>query len=118
LQATVDKNLEYIFKKSYQAFEDPQYLRDMSDAIRRNKKNISMGKLDELTDEGLKKMTNYLVDDVGLEPDQAFNALKNSVQNLSPEETGNFLLDLANKNKVGQGTKGALDEKKLIPEPC
>ena len=117
LATTVDNNLNTYLTKSYQAFEDPKYLQDMSDAIRRNEKNISMGRLDQITDEGLKKMTNYLVDDIGLEPNQAFNALKNSVQNLSPEETGNFLLDLANKNKGGQGTTGALKKRQLIPDP-
>ena len=39
LATTVDNNLNTYITKSYRAFEDPQYLQDMSDAIRRNEKN-------------------------------------------------------------------------------
>jgi len=114
LQATVDENLESYLKRSYQIFEDPSYIVDMAGAIKRNKKNIQKGELDKITDDGLRKMTNYLVDELELEPLDAYNALRNSVSNLNPEQTGDFLLDLANKSK---GTKGALDKKKLIPDP-
>tara|TARA_Y100000114_G_C11761456_1_gene329990 strand:+ start:906 stop:4724 length:3819 start_codon:yes stop_codon:yes gene_type:complete len=115
LEAKVRENLETYVTRSYRAFEDPNYLRDMAKAIKKNKKNITTNQLQSITNKNLEQMASYLIDDLEIEPDAAFNALKNITKNLTPDEVGSFLNGLSSRSTLS--TKGGLQKRdELIPD--
>lgn len=119
LKTTIGKNLKTYLTRTYEMFDNPDYVKQLEKALKKNRKAIQRGELDSISNDAIRSGTSYLVDDLGFAPTEAANALEETLKKYSGKagfDTGDFLLDLGGKAERGESSVKAFKKKKIIPD--
>tara|TARA_R110002110_G_scaffold213460_1_gene426722 strand:+ start:467 stop:4204 length:3738 start_codon:yes stop_codon:yes gene_type:complete len=114
LNVVIDENLGTYITRTFEMFENPQYLRDMKKVLKKNYKNISNNQLDSISHKGMKSISDFLINGYNLTPQTAAVNIKKALEGYKGDK-GLFLSDLAgaSMNKTGSSVKGFFKRKKL-----
>jgi hypothetical protein len=114
LNLIIDENLGTYITRTFEMFENPQYLRDMKKVLKKNYENISNNQLDSISHKGMKAISDFLINGYNLTPEQAAVNIKKALEGYKGDK-GLFLSDLAgtSMNKTGSSVKGFFKRKKL-----
>ena len=123
LAATIDENLGSYLNRSYEMFDNPEYFKQISKAIEKNKPNIEIGQLATITNEAVKNMSDYLINDLKLQPRKAAQALDEIMADYAEKtgrgeqfDVGEFLFSLGNSAQKASGTTKAFQERDILPD--
>ena len=114
LSTKIDKNLNTYITRSYEIFDNPNYVTELEKSIKKNRKNIERGKVNNITNDALKSMTDYLVNDVGLRPDQAMKHIDDAMKKF--KEKGELLFHYACRSTGASASTKAFMKQKKIPD--
>ena len=114
LNTKIDKNLNTYITRSYEIFDNPNYVTELEKSIKKNRKNIERGKVNNITNDALKSMTDYLVNDVGLRPDQAMKHIDDAMKKF--KEKGELLFHYAGRSTGASASTKAFMKQKKIPD--
>ena len=114
ISIVIDENLGTYITRTFEMFENPQYLRDMKRILKKNYKNISNNQLDSISHRGMKAISDYLINGYNLTPAQAAANIDKALKGYKGDK-GKFLSDLAgtSMNKTGSSVKGFFKRKNL-----
>ena len=122
LSATIDENLGAYITRSYEMFDNPEYYDKIQKAIKKNRPNIEAGQLVSITDEAVKNMSDYLINDLKLQPRKAAQALDELMADYAEKtgrgeqfDIGEFLFSLGNSAKKASGTTKAFQKREILP---
>ena len=117
LNILIDENLGTYITRTFEMFENPQYLKDMEKVLKKNKKNINNNQLNSIAHKGMKAISDYLINGMNLTPEQAYVNIDKALKGYKKDSDGigTFLSDLAgaSMNKTGSSVKGFFKRKKL-----
>ena len=113
LNTKMDKNLNTYITRSYEIFDNPNYVTELEKSIKKNRKNIERGQIKNITNDALKSMSDYLVNDVGLRPDQAMKHIDDRMKTF--KEKGELLFHYAGRSTGASTSTKAFMKQKKIP---
>ena len=113
LKTSIDDRLNTYITRSFKIFENPEYVGHLEKVIKQNKKNITKGEINNITDDALKSMTDYFVNDLNMTPQQAFENLERTIKEF--KDKGELLFHYAGKSKGSASSTKAFMKLKNIP---
>lgn len=113
LKTSIDDRLDTYITRSFQIFENPEYVKQLEKTIKKNKKNITRGELDNIKNNAVKSMADYFINDLNMTPTQALENLERAVKEF--QDKGEILFHFAGKSKGATTSTKAMMKLKNIP---